>query len=102
MGAAVLTSSSAEMAARGGVGVEIDLALVPTREPGMTPYEILLAESQERMLGVAEPDRLAEVRAMAAKWELDATPVHRVTDAGTRRARRVAQGVAGSTGRARG
>ena len=74
MGAAGLTSSSAEMAARGGVGVEIDLALVPTREPGMTPYEILLSESQERMLVVAKPDRLGEVRAIAAKWELDATP----------------------------
>src|SRR5204863_1356465 len=80
MGAAGLTSSSAEMAARGGVGVEIDLALVPTREPGMTPYEILLSESQERMLVVAKPDRLPEVRAIAAKWELDATPIGRVTD----------------------
>ena len=55
MGAAGLTSSSAEMAARGGVGVEIDTGLVPTREAGMTPYEILLSESQERMLVVAEP-----------------------------------------------
>src|SRR5437016_8898414 len=54
MGAAGLTSSSAEMAARGGVGVEIDLSRVPTREPGMTPYEILLSESQERMLVVAQ------------------------------------------------
>ena len=87
MGAAGLTSSSAEMAARGGVGVEIDLALVPTREPGMTPYEILLSESQERMLVVAKPDRLAEVRAIAAKWELDATPVGRVTDDGMYRCR---------------
>src|SRR5207237_996881 len=56
MGAAGLTSSSAEMAARGGVGVEIDLSRVPTREPGMTPYEILLSESQERMLVVAQAD----------------------------------------------
>src|SRR5205807_2391445 len=56
MGAAGLTSSSAEMAAKGGVGVELDLSLVPTREPGMTPYEILLSESQERMLVVAQPD----------------------------------------------
>ena len=87
MGAAGLTSSSAEMAARGGVGVEIDLALVPTREPGMTPYEILLSESQERMLVVAKPDRLAEVRAIAAKWELDATPIGRVTDDGMYRCR---------------
>ena len=57
MGAAGLTSSSAEMAARGGVGVEIDVSLVPLREAGMTPYEILLSESQERMLVVAKPDR---------------------------------------------
>jgi phosphoribosylformylglycinamidine synthase II len=82
MGAAGLTSSSAEMAARGGVGVEIDLALVPTREPGMTPYEILLSESQERMLVVATPDRVQAVQAIAAKWELDATPIGRVTDDG--------------------
>ena len=86
MGAAGLTSSSAEMAARGGVGVEIDLSLVPTREPGMTPYEILLSESQERMLVVAKPDRIAEVQAIAAKWELDATPIGRVTDDGLYRA----------------
>src|SRR5206468_1765777 len=82
MGAAGLTSSSAEMAARGGVGVEIDLARVPTREPGMTPYEILLSESQERMLVVAKPDRVPEVQAIAAKWELTATPIGRVTDDG--------------------
>jgi phosphoribosylformylglycinamidine synthase len=87
MGAAGLTSSSAEMAARGGVGVEIDLSLVPTREPGMTPYEILLSESQERMLVVAKPERIAEVRAIAAKWELDATPIGRVTDDGMYRAK---------------
>ncbi len=82
MGAAGLTSSSAEMAARGGVGVEIDLAKVPTREPGMTPYEILLSESQERMLVVAKADRVREVQAIAAKWELDATAIGRVTDDG--------------------
>jgi phosphoribosylformylglycinamidine synthase len=82
MGAAGLTSSSAEMAARGGVGVELDLSKVPTREPGMTPYEILLSESQERMLVVAKADRVREVQAIAAKWELDATPIGRVTDDG--------------------
>jgi len=82
MGAAGLTSSSAEMAARGGVGVEIDLSKVPTREPGMTPYEILLSESQERMLVVAKAVRVKEVQAIAAKWELDATPIGRVTDDG--------------------
>jgi phosphoribosylformylglycinamidine synthase len=79
MGAAGLTSSSAEMAARGGVGVEIDLSKVPTREAGMTPYEILLSESQERMLVVAKKDRVKEVQAIAAKWELEATPIGRVT-----------------------
>jgi len=82
MGAAGLTSSSAEMAARGGVGVEIDLARVPTREPGMTPYEILLSESQERMLVVAQHDRVAQVQEIASKWELSATPIGRVTDDG--------------------
>ena len=82
MGAAGLTSSSAEMAARGGVGVEIDLSKVPTREPGMTPYEILLSESQERMLVVAKADRVKEVQAIAAKWELNATPIGTVTDDG--------------------
>ena len=82
MGAAGLTSSSAEMAARGGVGVEIDLARVPAREPGMTPYEILLSESQERMLVVARADRLREVQSIVAKWELNATPIGRVTDDG--------------------
>ena len=82
MGAAGLTSSSAEMAARGGVGIELDTSLVPTREPGMTPYEIMLSESQERMLVVAEPERVAEIQAVCAKWELSATPVGRVTDDG--------------------
>jgi phosphoribosylformylglycinamidine synthase len=87
MGAAGLTSSSAEMAARGGVGVEIDTALVPTREPGMTPYEILLSESQERMLVVARHDRVAAVQAIAAKWELEAVAIGRVTDDGLFRVR---------------
>ena len=82
MGAAGLTSSSAEMAARGGVGVEIDLSLVPTREPGMTPYEILLSESQERMLVVAKHDRVPQVQAITATWELQATPIGRVTNDG--------------------
>jgi phosphoribosylformylglycinamidine synthase len=87
MGAAGLTSSSAEMAARGGVGVDIDLSLVPTREPGMTPYEILLSESQERMLVVAAADRVPQVQAIAQKWELTATPIGGVTADGMYRAR---------------
>jgi phosphoribosylformylglycinamidine synthase len=87
MGAAGLTSSSAEMAARGGVGVEIDTALVPTREAAMTPYEILLSESQERMLVVAEPGRVPEIQAVCARWELSATPIGQVTDDGIFRVR---------------
>jgi phosphoribosylformylglycinamidine synthase II len=87
MGAAGLTSSSAEMAARGGVGVEIDVARLPTREPNMTPYEMLLSESQERMLVVARQDRVAEVQAIAATWELEAVPIGRVTDDGLYRVR---------------
>ncbi|HET9515499.1 MAG TPA: phosphoribosylformylglycinamidine synthase subunit PurL [Gemmatimonadales bacterium] len=82
MGAAGLTSSSAEMAARGGVGVEIDTSKVPVREPGMTPYEILLSESQERMLVVAEPHRVPEVELVCRKWELNAAVIGRVTDDG--------------------
>jgi phosphoribosylformylglycinamidine synthase II len=93
MGAAGLTSSSAEMAARGGVGVEIDTDLVPTREEGMTPYEILLSESQERMLVVAEPARVAEIQAVCAKWELSATPIGQVTDDGMFRVRHHGQTV---------
>ena len=93
MGAAGLTSSSAEMAARGGVGVELDTGLVPTREEGMTPYEILLSESQERMLVVAEPSRLREVQAVCAKWDLNATPIGHVTDDGIFRVRHHGQTV---------
>ena len=82
MGAAGLTSSSAEMAARGGVGVEIDAALVPVREEGMTPYEVLLSESQERMLVVAKTGHEAEVAAICEKWELTSAVIGRVTDDG--------------------
>jgi phosphoribosylformylglycinamidine synthase len=82
MGAAGLTSSSAEMAARGGVGVEIETDRVPVRESGMSPYEIMLSESQERMLVVAEPGRVAAVQAICTKWELTAAPVGRITDDG--------------------
>jgi phosphoribosylformylglycinamidine synthase len=78
MGAAGLTSSSAEMAARGGVGVEIETDRVPVREAGMTPYEIMLSESQERMLVVAEPHRVKDIQAVCERWELTATPVGRV------------------------
>ncbi len=82
MGAAGLTSSSFEMAGRAGSGVELDLSKVPVRETGMTPYEIMLSESQERMLLVARRDRLDEVLAIFHKWELDAVEIGRVTDSG--------------------
>jgi phosphoribosylformylglycinamidine synthase subunit PurL len=87
MGAAGLASSSTEMAARSGTGVDIDVALVPTREPGMTPYEILLSETQERMLVVAKAGREAEVEAILRKWELEAALIGRVTDDGLYRVR---------------
>ncbi len=79
MGAAGLTCSTCEMASRGGTGIEIDLARVPQRETGMTPYEIMLSESQERMLLVAERGREQEVLAVFRKWGLDAVEIGRVT-----------------------
>ena len=82
MGAAGLTSSSSEMASRGGLGIEIDLARVPQRETNMTPYDIMLSESQERMLLVAERGREREVFDVFHKWGLDAVEVGRVTDDG--------------------
>jgi phosphoribosylformylglycinamidine synthase II len=82
MGAAGLTSSSFEMAGRGGAGMEIELSSVPAREPEMTPYEIMLSESQERMLLVVRPERLSEVLAVFSKWELDAVPIGTVTATG--------------------
>ena len=82
MGAAGLTSSSCEMASRGGLGIEIELARVPQREPGMTPYEMMLSESQERMLLVAERGREKEVLKVFAKWGLDAVEIGRVTEDG--------------------
>src|SRR3981189_676011 len=87
MGAAGLTSTSCEMASRGGTGIEIDLAKVPQRETGMTPYEIMLSESQERMLLVAENGREHEVLAVFKKWGLDAMVVGQVTDGGLLRAK---------------
>jgi phosphoribosylformylglycinamidine synthase II len=82
MGAAGLTCSTCEMGARGGVGIEIELDLVPQREQAMTPYEIMLSESQERMLLVAEKGREAEVFRIFEKWGLDAVAIGRVTEDG--------------------
>jgi phosphoribosylformylglycinamidine synthase subunit PurL len=80
MGAAGLTCSTCEMGARGGTGVEIELDRVPQRETGMTPYEIMLSESQERMLLVAEKGREEEVFRVFQKWGLDAVQVGQVTN----------------------
>ncbi len=85
MGAAGLTCSTMEMASRGGTGIEIDLAKVPQRETGMTPYEIMLSESQERMLLVAEKGREHEVLAVFKKWGLDAVVVGQVSEGGIAR-----------------
>lgn len=82
MGAAGITSSASEMAGRGGSGVELEMTAVPVREEGMTPYEILLSESQERMLVVAHPGREDEVREILEKWELEAAVIGQVTDDG--------------------
>ena len=80
MGAAGLTSSSVEMAARAGTGLELDLTLVPQRETGMTAYEMMLSESQERMLIVARSGREKQVVDIFKKWELDAVVIGKVTE----------------------
>ncbi len=82
MGAAGLTSSSVEMASKGGVGIELDMNAVPCREEGMTPYEMMLSESQERMLMVLKPGREGEAEAIFRKWELDFAVIGRVTETG--------------------
>ena len=80
MGAAGLTCSTSEMGSRGGVGIEIDVRDVPQRETGMTPYEIMLSESQERMLMVVKPGRERDVEAIFEKWDLHAVKIGVVTD----------------------
>ena len=82
MGAAGITSSAAEMGGRSGNGVEINIDLVPVREPNMTPYEILLSESQERMLVCVKTGHLKKVQQILAKWELEADEIGKVTDDG--------------------
>src|SRR5687767_3382868 len=94
MGAAGLTCSTCEMGSRGGAGVEIDVALVPQRETGMTPYEIMLSESQERMLLVAKKGREAEVERVFEKWDLHAVRIGEVTDDGLLRVKHRGQIVA--------
>ncbi|MDG3441395.1 phosphoribosylformylglycinamidine synthase subunit PurL [Nitrospirillum amazonense] len=82
MGAAGLTSSSVEMAGKGGLGIDLDLDAVPQREAGMTPYEIMLSESQERMLMILEPGREEEAKRIFDKWELDFAVIGKLTDNG--------------------
>jgi phosphoribosylformylglycinamidine synthase len=94
MGAAGLTSSTSEMGARAGNGIEIDVDLVPQRETGMTPYEIMLSESEERMLNVADAARVRQVVDIFKKWELDVVVIGRVTDDGRLRVKKGGQVVA--------
>jgi phosphoribosylformylglycinamidine synthase subunit PurL len=82
LGAAGLTSSAAEMASAGGVGIDLDVARVPLREPGMEPFEIMVSESQERMLCVVAPAHVDEVLARCAHWEVHGTAIGTVTDTG--------------------
>src|ERR1700716_2200233 len=87
MGAAGLTCSTCETASRGGTGIEIDLAKVPKREPGMTPYEILLSESQERMLIIVKKGEERRVEEIFEKWDVPCAEIGRVTDDGMMRVR---------------
>jgi phosphoribosylformylglycinamidine synthase len=80
LGAAGLTSSAAEMASKGGVGIDLDIAAVPLREPGMEPFEVMVSESQERMLCVVEPANVDAVIALCAKWEVGGAAIGTVTD----------------------
>ncbi|WP_284735775.1 phosphoribosylformylglycinamidine synthase subunit PurL [Dongia deserti] len=82
MGAAGLTSSSVEMSSKGGLGIELDLDKVPVRETHMTAYEIMLSESQERMLMILKPEAMDKARAIFEKWELDFAEIGRLTDTG--------------------
>jgi phosphoribosylformylglycinamidine synthase len=87
LGAAGLTSSSVEMASRGGLGIDLDLDRVPLREEGMTAYEIMLSESQERMLVVAEPGKVPAIAEICERWDLEWAVVAHLTDDATYRAR---------------
>jgi phosphoribosylformylglycinamidine synthase subunit PurL len=80
LGAAGLSSSSSEMASKGEVGLDVDVAKVPLREEGMEPFEIMISESQERMLCVVEPERMAELMEVCERWEVRATDIGEVTD----------------------
>jgi phosphoribosylformylglycinamidine synthase subunit PurL len=100
LGAAGLTCALAELTARGGVGAEVDLDVVPRREDGMSAYEVLLSESQERMLIVVRPERVGEVRAVFARYELTAAEIGHVIDEPVVRGRFAGQVVCSVPGRA--
>jgi phosphoribosylformylglycinamidine synthase len=85
LGAAGLTSSASEMASKGEVGIEIDVAKVPLREPGLEPFEIMVSESQERMLCIVEPRHVEEVMRVCEKWEVSGAAIGAVTDSGRMR-----------------
>jgi phosphoribosylformylglycinamidine synthase len=85
LGAAGLTSSASEMASKGEVGIDVDVARVPLREPGMEPFEIMVSESQERMLCVVEPDNVPDVMSVCEKWEVNGAAIGTVTDSGRMR-----------------
>ena len=94
MGAAGLTCSSSEMAAKAGTGVDIDVSLVPKRETGMTPYEVMLSESQERMLLVIQPKNFKKVQEVYEKWDLHVVKIGEVTDDKMLRVRNIGKIVA--------
>jgi phosphoribosylformylglycinamidine synthase II len=85
LGAAGLTSSASEMASKGGVGIDLDVARVPLREAGMEPFEVMVSESQERMLCVCTPERVDDVLAVCERWEVHGTAIGEVTDSGAMR-----------------
>jgi phosphoribosylformylglycinamidine synthase len=91
LGAAGLTSSAAEMASKGEVGIDLDVARVPLREPGMEPFEIMVSESQERMLCVVEPQNVPAVLSVCEKWEVSGAEIGTVTDSGRMRVLRDGQ-----------
>ena len=87
LGGAGLTCATSETASRGGVGMDVDVAAVPRREPGMEPFEVLTSESQERMLAIVSPDGLDDVLAICDRWDVQASVVGRVTEGGQLRVR---------------
>ena len=82
LGAAGITCATSETADRGGMGMALDLDAIPRREPGLEPFEVIISESQERMLAIVRPERWADVRAVCDRWDLPAAVIGRVTDDG--------------------